>query len=66
MPKRWKVAGGSKFGVDLVDDDGQVVARANVKDWDKEDDVDDMVEEFRDADIEFTNGDVKPPKARRP
>jgi hypothetical protein len=66
MPKRWKITSGSKFGVDLVDEDtGKVVARSVGKEWDNENAVDDMVEEFRDAKIEFTNGAVKPKKKDR-
>jgi hypothetical protein len=66
MPKRWRITSGSKFGVDLVDEDsGKVVARSVGKEWKDEDAVDDLVEEFREAKIEFTNGDLKPPKKDR-
>jgi hypothetical protein len=66
MPKRWRITSGSKFGVELLDEDtGKVVARSVGREWNDEDAVDDLVEEFRDARIEFTNGDVKPPKRDR-
>jgi hypothetical protein len=65
MPKRWKITSGSKFGVELLDDSGKVLARSVGKEWNDEDTVDDLVEEFRDADIEFTSGDLKKPKKNR-
>lgn len=65
MPKRWRITSGSKFGVELVDDEGNVVARSVGRPWNKEEDVDDLVEDFREAEIEFTSGDVKKPKKNR-
>jgi hypothetical protein len=65
MPKRWRITSGSKFGVELLDDQGNVMARSVGRPWNKEEDVDDLVEEFREADIEFANGDVKRPKKGR-
>jgi hypothetical protein len=65
VPKRWRITSGSKFGVELLDDSGKVLARSVGKEWNDEDTVDDLVEEFREAEIEFTSGDVKKPKRNR-
>jgi hypothetical protein len=66
MPKRWKVSRGSKLGLELWDTDtNKILAKSVARDWDDDDTVDDLVEEFREAEIEFSNGDVKPPKRKR-
>jgi hypothetical protein len=66
MPKRWKITSGSKRGFELWDTDtNKLLAKSVGKNWNEDEDVDDMVEEFRKADIEFSNGDVRPPRGDR-
>jgi hypothetical protein len=64
MPKRWRVVGGSSYGLELVDDQGNVLASTEHM-WDEENLVDDMVEEIREGAIEFTDGNEEPPRRYR-
>jgi hypothetical protein len=65
MPKRWRVASGSSYKLQLVDDDTQEVLAETPPQWDSEDDLDDLVEEFRESLIEFSDGAEEPPRRWR-
>jgi hypothetical protein len=64
MPKRWRIVGGSNFGYELLDEQGNAVHESG-RHWSSERAVDDELGKVQDGDIEFPDGKVKAPKHRR-
>jgi bifunctional DNA-binding transcriptional regulator/antitoxin component of YhaV-PrlF toxin-antitoxin module len=63
MPKRWRIAAGSKYKVELLEVDRndkviEVLARTKLK-WDKQQDADAVINEFRTAEVIYPS-DVEP------